>query len=612
VAQALLRLGMAYEKQGDAEARKSYERLVREFADQTDLAQQARVRMAASVSAAASGPTLRRVCIDCTGAISPDGRRLLFASNGGLAVRDIVAATTRQVVPAPVSGLVCCGDFSPDGRQIVYRHRITQPELKDRVIIVNSDGSASRAVFEDGFALAWSPDATRLLVARPSGAGTGLERLAWLRVADGTEQPLPTTKPAFEVAAISPDGKYVAFNAVATRGEEKNLFLMAADGTGETRVSSSPFHQDPAGWSADGRHLVYWQAGAGNPGSGPAVWTVPVANGRVQGPALKVRQFDRGSGLGLSPTGTFYYGYSSGAADAYAASMDPSSGRVTSVPAVVPTASPGGPATFSPDARRIAYLNGTGEQRELHVFSFEDGKDQRVPTSISFSNSLCWLPRTESVLTNSMTDPGGAGPSGVRATHFDVVRVDLATGDTRRVFPDALPFRLWNCTETTAANSDPIAVKVRNIATGAETELYRLKRPVANYGMSKISPDGRFVAFLESVDPSAAVLLVVPSGGGPARELVRAKAPAQLQQINGHAWSHDSRHVYFFKRADSRAPHRLYRVPVGGGPEEAMGLEGMELRGLELAPTGRKVFFFMGAINRPEIWAMENFLPSGR
>jgi hypothetical protein len=46
--------------------------------------------------------------------------------------------------------------------------------------------------------------------------------------------------------------------------------------------------------------------------------------------------------------------------------------------------------------------------------------------------------------------------------------------------------------------------------------------------------------------------------------------------------------------------------------EEAMGLEGMEMRGLELAPDGRKAFFFMEAINRPEIWAMENFRPSGR
>src|SRR5688500_20256829 len=40
VAQALLRLGMAYEKLGDVEARKLYERLVREYADQPAVVQQ--------------------------------------------------------------------------------------------------------------------------------------------------------------------------------------------------------------------------------------------------------------------------------------------------------------------------------------------------------------------------------------------------------------------------------------------------------------------------------------------------------------------------------------------------------------------------------------------
>src|SRR5437762_526505 len=36
VAKALVRLGMCYERQGNAEARKQYERAVREFSDQPD------------------------------------------------------------------------------------------------------------------------------------------------------------------------------------------------------------------------------------------------------------------------------------------------------------------------------------------------------------------------------------------------------------------------------------------------------------------------------------------------------------------------------------------------------------------------------------------------
>lgn len=50
-ATALLHLGGSYEKLGDAEARKAYERVVREFGDQAESAATARARLAALASA---------------------------------------------------------------------------------------------------------------------------------------------------------------------------------------------------------------------------------------------------------------------------------------------------------------------------------------------------------------------------------------------------------------------------------------------------------------------------------------------------------------------------------------------------------------------------------
>src|SRR5258705_8918893 len=44
-AQALVRMGACYEKLGDGEARKAYERVVRDFADQKDMASQAQTRL---------------------------------------------------------------------------------------------------------------------------------------------------------------------------------------------------------------------------------------------------------------------------------------------------------------------------------------------------------------------------------------------------------------------------------------------------------------------------------------------------------------------------------------------------------------------------------------
>src|SRR5512144_969837 len=46
-AQALLEMGQCYEKLGNTEARKAYESLLRDYADQNELATQARKRLAA-------------------------------------------------------------------------------------------------------------------------------------------------------------------------------------------------------------------------------------------------------------------------------------------------------------------------------------------------------------------------------------------------------------------------------------------------------------------------------------------------------------------------------------------------------------------------------------
>src|SRR5262249_43426652 len=60
VSKALVRLGVCYERQGSAEARKAYERVVREFADQTDAAREARTRLSAGGAGVSHGLTVRR------------------------------------------------------------------------------------------------------------------------------------------------------------------------------------------------------------------------------------------------------------------------------------------------------------------------------------------------------------------------------------------------------------------------------------------------------------------------------------------------------------------------------------------------------------------------
>src|SRR6185295_13284710 len=96
----------------------------------------------------------------------------------------------------------------------------------------------------EAYPFAWSPDGTRLLVRQTEAKANGL---AWLRLSDGTIQALPRRHAYFDSASVSPDGKYIAVNAPPddAGNEESNLYVMAADGSSEVRISPSPGYQEP-------------------------------------------------------------------------------------------------------------------------------------------------------------------------------------------------------------------------------------------------------------------------------------------------------------------------------------------------------------------------------
>jgi Tol biopolymer transport system component len=606
-ARARLHMGTCKERLGrPADAQLEYQAVLSRFADQTQIAAIARTRVEAfGRNGNSIGTTLHQICSgECQGTqISPDGRYLAFGRDDGWFVRDLSSGSERKVLSVPS----CCPVFSPNSKRIAFG--MTDPGGDQRgTSVVNVDGSDPRNVADRGFPLAWSPDGARLLLGtgqagRPFPTGVRKEPtgLLWVRIADGSAQALPTLKLNLDAARVSPDGKHMAFTARPDRDSNENIYVMRSDGADENRLAPSPTHQDPSGWSPDGRFFIYKQSVTPQT---TTVWSIPLSDGRAQGPPVVLKQFDSNVYvLGMSRSGVLYYRVLAGSGDLYTASMDPVSGRVTSSAVALPVGTVGnGPAAWSRDAQRLAYMASGQTNRELHVFSFKDGKERRVPSAVPYQNSLCWAPTADAILTNAAR----------RGVGLEIVRVDVSSGDTQPMFPTAPIFRIWSCTDTLASSNETSSVKVRNLQTGAETEIYRIKHPTNNYGMSRLSPDGRSVAFFESLDPDVSVLVTVPSAGGPARELARVKRPAQLQTVDGFEWSADSRFVYFFKRATSQSKYELFRVSTAGGQEERMGLEGFELRGPHISPDGKRIAFIIGAFQRPEIWAMEHFLPAAK
>ena len=550
------------------------------------------------------GQTRTLVCsgADCDGWISPDGKSLLTVVNGDLLLREMASNKVRRLADA-AGVTLCCAPFSPDGSRVAYSRYAASGTDKPgpaELIVSGADGTTARTVHRDAIARAWSADGKRVLIGQ-SEAGQP-PYLAWLDIGTGAIQKLATFANWY-LAKVSPDGRYIAVGATKDDKSE-NIYILASDGSSETVVSPSAAEQRPVEWTADGKYLVFAQVG-----TTVDLWMARITGGKPQGSATNTHvTLQKGESLrGVDRSGAVYYRTLSSTSDIYTATMDPSTGKVTSAPVPVPANRTGGNMLprWAPDSRRLAYywsdprISGPNNARELSVYSFDTGREQRVAEQAKLAGPYCWSRDGASILFNS----GERNPR-----QPEVARFNLGTSQVTPLFPGAAPFALRSCSEDLVANLNASGIKVRNIQNGSEAEVYKFSQNPGNTTLA-LSHNGRNVAFVVT-GPGSSVLHVVSSNGGLARDLVTANSPAELQTLYGTAWSPDDRFVYFARRPDEKSAYELFRVPAAGGTAESMGLKVEDLRDLDIAPDGTRIAFSIGAVNRPEIWAIRKFLPS--
>jgi len=253
-AKALIRMGQCYEKLGDAEARKAYERVVREFADQAEIVAQARVRLAALGGPGASGGLVtRRVLTDASGVrgvLSADGKYIshMDGVTGDVVQFEVASGQTRRIKNKEPWSETELSDalFSRDGKQIAIGSYTKDDRYQLR--IRNLDGSGLRTLctwekrFSNGELLDWSPDAGSILALR--GVPSKANELTLISTADGSVRVLRSIDSAWYMlypASFSPDGRFIAFSFVhEASSPQGDVFLMTADGRNEVVVAGHP------------------------------------------------------------------------------------------------------------------------------------------------------------------------------------------------------------------------------------------------------------------------------------------------------------------------------------------------------------------------------------
>jgi Tol biopolymer transport system component len=642
-ARALLQMGQCYEKLGNDEARRAYERLVRDYADQSEPANAARARLAALAGPGPTTLTTRRLenppeDVHFLGAISPDGRYLSFRAGrtGDLAVHDLQTGNDRRLTNGSTSGNAGssisqeCGasTWSSDSKQIAYAWYIysmdSLPSVPNaEVRIVGIDGGKPRVLVKldnirELAGLTWSPDGKQ--IAASAFFMTGQDQIMLISATDGATRVLAEFKRSiFPInKRFSPDGRYLAYECIPDdMSPERDIFLMSIDTGKATPLVQHPADDYLLGWSRDGKWIVFASDRTGTLG----LWIVGMSGARVQGePRLARPGIDKIMPIGLTSEGALYYGVVRATEDVYIADLDANTGMVAGPAknAIEQFEGSNSTAAYSHDGKYLAYVSGRGNSgHALCIRSLDTGQERVFYRELwrlglrGIDGQPEWSPDGRFIIFTA-----NEGSARRRAA----CRLDLQTGLISLILncsPDegisGILFGPDN--KYILARSDMkqgfAQIVARDIESGAERELYRFpKLDIINIALS---PDSRSLSFVNLGWSGVRSLRIMPASGGDSREVWSFGEVKMSSPDVSHVWAPDGRYILF--SAPDPANMRswdLWRMPVAGGKPEKIGLQRTwGIWSLTLRPDGRQLAFTGrgGPSDEAELWVMENFLP---
>jgi Tol biopolymer transport system component len=631
-AKALVQMGRCYEKLGKAEAKKAYERIIRDYADQAEPLQVARARLAALTRPPHPEMTVRRVWSDPTadieGEISPDGRHLSFVDweTGDLAIRDLTTGKNRRLTdkgPWEKSrDFALYSRWSPDGAELAYDwyHDTRCSDLR----IIELDTARSRLLYETDekscvTVLDWSPDGQEILFILGSDAGE-LVQLCAISVRDRelrVIREMDRRYPWDNTTRFSPDGRHIVY---ARPGSERNLsadvFVLTSDGKGETRLVDHPANDLAAGWSPDGKWILFLSDRTGT----LDLWMIPVKEG---GPAGEPRLVKSGVGriesLGFDRSGRFYYGPWSRVRDIYTVALDPVGGNVRSAPSRTVERFQGLNEwpSYSPDGAQMAYVSArgslTGVRPSVNVLcirSLESGEEREFRTNFRRLADPRFSPEAKTVFVAAWDDENGMALYEVDTRTGDFSLVVEAGEGTRfyahAVALDGTALFYARCDEADEA----CRIMKWDLAGGSETEVYRGPKEPPTIALS---PDGKALAFTTQPRGLASerVVRVLSVGGGEPREVHRF--PHEGPHWITLEFSADGESLFMPRKVTPlEDPYwTVFRVPLEGGEPQDLGLKMLDFDKLTVHPDGIRIAFSSGGLEprHGEVWVIEDFLP---
>jgi Tol biopolymer transport system component len=649
-ARALVQLGRWSDLLGEDQARKYYERVIREYADQKDVAAEARARLDALYRPAASAASpARRLVIEsrtrgglASARLTRDGRHVLTYSDKERAfeLTEIGTSNVRRLTtdgPTPVEAVVGGNpELSTDGRRLAAIVRPLKPgspvepgrqteRIGLRVFEVGGRGPGRVLAMWDEQALgggfrpfAWAPSNDRIWLFGPRSDGSA--QIASVTMS-GTLEVLKTLawRDDAQLPSLSPDGRFLAYHDAASRQSLPDLHIIATDGSGEHRVEHPAEDSKPM-FVPDGSGLVFESNRRGE----RDLWFLAIRDGRPTGqPRLVWRQVDPfGQVEGFSDTGSLFFYSSGNDRGTYTVPIDLNEGSIGEpmrLPMVNNETSTG--AAFSPDGRYLASLRGA---TRFVLRDLTTEAEREIPLGAQFSTEVHadWCPRGDALVATGYAAGIGKVALRVNVKDSSVQRLPfvppiaylptLCTGDGQDIVFLRTTGNPWVV---------PGAIVRLSLVSGRETTIYQgAFAPVAR------SMDGSRVVFV-AADPKGRVgrrlVTMSAEGGDVSADLMPPSISSQQLTVNSIVWMPDGNRLLLNVRESGasydwtqwpQVPFSLWEVPLMGAAPRRLGflpfpkVEGSFLTpsGFSVHPDGKRLAYVSPEGFVQQTWAIDN------
>lgn len=181
---------------------------------------------------------------------SPDGRRLVFDGrfyrtlfDFDIGVINADGTGVRRITRGPERDIFAV--WSPDGRWIAFTRLKKEGGIPD-LWLVRPNGRGAHLLTRKGFSPAWLPDGRRIAFDTPGGI--------WTVRPDGTGRRQLFAGTVGE-PAWSPDGRRIVYTSWAHGAPE--IYVASSDGSRPRRLTRNATDDFGARWSPDGRRILY-------------------------------------------------------------------------------------------------------------------------------------------------------------------------------------------------------------------------------------------------------------------------------------------------------------------------------------------------------------------